>query len=134
MEFLIWAWKLTVIPFPCQRVAKKFLTQAAGKEIIWFQSISLMLLRPYSTLIVLIDNLSAPVNLKLLHSHKLSHANCCHALNYTAQKMRFSIKDFFSKCDLIRSILRIRSHLLKKSLMENFIFCAVLFVLFFILK
>ena len=45
---------------------------------------------------------------------------------YTAQKMEFSIKDFFSKCDQIRSILRIWSHLLKKSLMENFIFCAVI--------
>ena len=30
----------------------------------------------------------------------------------TAQKMKFSIKDFFSKCDQIRSFLRIRSHLL----------------------
>ena len=36
----------------------------------------------------------------------------------TAQKMRFSIKDFFRK-------LRIRSHLLKKLLMENFILYAV---------
>ena len=42
-----------------------------------------------------------------------------------AQKMKFSIKDFFSKCDQTRSFLRIWSHLLKKSLMENFIFCAV---------
>ena len=39
--------------------------------------------------------------------------------------MKFSIKDFFSKCDKIRSFLRIWSHLLKTSLMENFIFCAV---------
>ena len=36
--------------------------------------------------------------------------------------MKFSIKDFFSKCDQIRRKLRIWSHLLKKSLMENFIF------------
>ena len=39
--------------------------------------------------------------------------------------MKFSIKVFFSKCDKIRRKLRIWSHLLKKSLMENFIFCAV---------
>ena len=39
--------------------------------------------------------------------------------------MKFSIKDFFSKCDQIRRKLRIWSHLLNKSLMENFIFCAV---------
>ena len=51
-------------------------------------------------------------------------------VNYTAQKVKFSIKDFFSKCDQISSILRIWSHLLNKSVMENFIFCAVL-VLFF---
>ena len=42
---------------------------------------------------------------------------CC-----TAQKMKFSIKDFFSKCDQICRKLRIWSHLQKKSLMENFIF------------
>ena len=36
--------------------------------------------------------------------------------------MRFFIKDFFSKCDQICSFLRIWSHLLKKSLMENLIF------------
>ena len=35
--------------------------------------------------------------------------------------MKFSIKGFFSKCNQIRSFLRIWSHLLKKSLMENFI-------------
>ena len=39
--------------------------------------------------------------------------------------MKFSIKDFFSKCDQIRSFLPIWSHLLKKSLMEKFSFCAV---------
>ena len=47
-------------------------------------------------------------------------------LMYTAQKMKFSIKDFLSKCDQISGFLRIWSHLLKKSLMEKFIFCAVL--------
>ena len=46
----------------------------------------------------------------------------------TAQKMKFCIKDFFSKCDQIRRKLRIWLLLLKKFLMENFIFCAVLFV------
>ena len=45
--------------------------------------------------------------------------------NITAQKMKFFIKDFFSKADQIRSFLRIWSNLLKKSLMENLIFCAV---------
>ena len=45
--------------------------------------------------------------------------------NSIAEKMKFSIKDFFSKCDQIRSFQRIWSHLLKKSLMENLIFYAV---------
>ena len=39
--------------------------------------------------------------------------------------MTFSIKDFFSKCDQIQKKLRICSYLLKKSLIENFIFCEV---------
>ena len=46
--------------------------------------------------------------------------------SYAAQKMKFSIKDLVSKCDQIRRKLRIWSHLLEKSLMENFIFCAVI--------
>ena len=55
-------------------------------------------------------------------SHHLALMGKCHTLHphvfaqsIIAQKMKFSI---FSK-------LRIWSHLLKKSLMENFIFCAV---------
>ena len=43
----------------------------------------------------------------------------------TAQKMKFSIKDFFSKCDQICRKPRIWSQLLQKPLMENFIFCEV---------
>ena len=43
----------------------------------------------------------------------------------TAQKMKFFIKDFFSKCDQIRSFMRIWSNLLKKSFMKNLIFCSV---------
>ena len=44
---------------------------------------------------------------------------------FTAEKMKSSIKDFFSKCDKIPRLLRIWSRLLKKSLMEKFIFSAV---------
>ena len=39
--------------------------------------------------------------------------------------MKFFIQDFFSKCDQICWKLWIWSHLLKKALMENFIFSAV---------
>ena len=48
-------------------------------------------------------------------------------LTSTAQKMIFFIKDFFSKCDQIRMKPQIWSHLLKNSLIENFIFCATIF-------
>ena len=43
-------------------------------------------------------------------------------LTSIAQKMKFPIMDFSSKCDQIRSFLRIWSHLLNKPLMENFFF------------
>ena len=39
--------------------------------------------------------------------------------------MKFSNEDFFRKYDQICSFPRIWSRLLKKSLMKNFIFCAV---------
>ena len=45
---------------------------------------------------------------------------------FTAQIMKISIKDFFSKCNKIRGFLRDWWHLLKKSWMENFIFWAVI--------
>ena len=53
----------------------------------------------------------------IMTNSEIHFHNClCH----TAQKMKFSIKNFFSKYDQIRRKLRIWSHLLKKSLMENF--------------
>ena len=48
------------------------------------------------------------LNLDYIHNHPY----CMH----TAQKMKFSIKDFSSKYDQIRRKLRIWSHLLEKSL------------------
>ena len=42
--------------------------------------------------------------------------------------MKFSMKDFLSKCDQIHRKLRIWSYFLKKSLMESFIYCAVFIV------
>ena len=45
---------------------------------------------------------------------------------FTAQKIKFIITDFFGKCDQIRRKLLIWSYWLKKSVMENLIFCAVL--------
>ena len=41
---------------------------------------------------------------------------------------------FSSKCDQIRRKLCIWSHLLKKSVMENFIFCAALLVTIYYLQ
>ena len=52
------------------------------------------------------------------------NAICHQDIAATARKMKFSIKDFFSKYDQIRN-LQIWSHLLKKSFIENFIFCVV---------
>ena len=61
-----------------------------------------------------------PINISALKD-KVSNNFMCH----TAQKMKFSIKDFCNKCHQTSSFLQIWSHLLKKSLMESFIFCAV---------
>ena len=52
-----------------------------------------------------------------IFARKLHHRHCT--------KNGVSINDFFSKCDQICSFLRIWSHFLKKSLMENFIICTV---------
>ena len=64
-------------------------------------------------------------NRKINCSIKKIHQKYFKKNSHTTQKMKFSIKYFFSKCDQILRKLRIGSHLLKKYLMENFIFCAV---------
>ena len=51
-----------------------------------------------------------------------SEKTCKLCENIACTKLKFSIKDLFSKYDQIRRKLRIWSHLLKKSLIENFIF------------
>ena len=47
----------------------------------------------------------------------------CSILVFTAQNMKFSIKDFFSKCDQIHSFLRMCSYLLKKSYWKTTFLC-----------
>ena len=54
---------------------------------------------------------TAEIKLLLMFSHII-----------TSQKMEFSIRDFFSKCNQIRWKLGIWSHLQKKPLIEIFIF------------
>ena len=56
---------------------------------------------------------------------KVKQAILLHNATITAQEVKFSIKDLFSEWAQICSFRQIWSHLLKKSLMENFIFCAV---------
>ena len=51
-----------------------------------------------------------------------------------AQKMKFSIAGFFSKCDQLPRKLPIWSYLLKKSLMGNFIFCAEHFTVYLMIR
>ena len=64
------------------------------------------------------DSRLTPLIVDIFYCLNIGHREHC-------TKMKFSIMDFFSKCDQIRSFLRIWSHLLKKSIMENFVFCAV---------
>ena len=63
--------------------------------------------------------------MKTVFMSNLFHAVILLDFINTARKMKFSIKDFFSKCDQIRRNLQIWSHLLNKFLMENFSICAV---------
>ena len=50
----------------------------------------------------------------------------CVSAQIYSTKIKFFIKNFFSKCDQICRFRRIWSHLLKKYSLENFIFCAVI--------
>ena len=54
--------------------------------------------------------------------HKNSKTHCT---KNEGLRIKKSIKNFLSKCDQIRSLLRIWPNLMKKSLTENFFLCAV---------
>ena len=82
------------------------------KQLRMFRCMFLFLLLSLATTIVLV----LLILQELVVVHKIHYI----------KKMKFSIKYFFSKCDQIRRKLQIWSHLVKKSLMENFIFCAVM--------
>ena len=69
-------------------------------------------------------NMSSFLTRLLQDGVKMGFKTPIRPVGYTTQKMKFSIMNFFSKCDQIRRNLRIWSHLLKKFLTENFIFCA----------
>ena len=87
-------------------------SSSSGKPLLFFSKVLILTFKfILLTMVILIRGVS--IDLKREGSY-------C-----TTQKMKFSIKDFFSKRDQICRKLRIWSHLLKKSLMENFIFCAV---------
>ena len=59
-------------------------------------------------------------------SNDLNVARWSLSLSFTTQKMKFYIKDFFSKSHLICRKPQIWTYLLKKFLIENFMFYAVL--------
>ena len=88
----------TVIPWMYNRGGKTILLLIFFYKIFIYISVSFMLL-----------------------IHKWSKVRAWFTI-CTAQKNKFSVKDFFSKCDQIHSFLQIWSHLLNKCFMENSIF------------
>ena len=66
--------------------------------------------------------------LYIFYKFYLIKRKCIYLKEFHCSKMKFSIKDFFSKCDQIRRKLPIWSHLPNKSLMENFILCAMYYI------
>ena len=69
----------------------------------------------YSVCLIVIDLLCSTLHRKASTKTPCFHFSC-------AQKMMFFSKDFFTKCDQIRTFLWVWSHLLKKSSQKNFIF------------
>ena len=68
---------------------------------------------------VILNNLAN----RLFFSASVTHHGLYNTLH---KKWSFPLRISSSKCDQIRSFLWIWSHLMKKSLMENFIFCSVI--------
>ena len=82
---------------------------------------------------IIADAIFVNFYIEYISSNLSFHTKLIKSLLFTAQT-KFSIKDFFSKYDQIRSFLRIWSYLLGKSFMENFIFCAVIIAIIAIIN
>ena len=89
-----------------------------------FSPAKLMSLIPVSVFFVLNKFLFADI----FHKKYLLDWNFETIKLFNAQKVKFTIKDISSTCEQICRKLRIWSHLLKISLMENFIFCGVFYL------
>ena len=101
----------------CSRLLKKFLIQTINflnESYEYIFTLQFPVFFKHTVLLVLLK-------MNLLNTRYLTNY---YFISNTKNKM-FSIEGFFSKCEQIRSFLRIWSHLLKKSLMENLISCAV---------
>ena len=90
------------------------------KLMITIVNSTLVILLEYQNIKMFLQKVTIQIGLKKILGLKKLKILCRHCT-----KMKFSVKDFFSKCDQICRKLRILSHLLKKSLMENFIFCVL---------
>ena len=94
-------------------------------DLLSFSSALIMI-----TWISLLSDILISVSMKALLSNNI--VECLVGTCLLHKKWSFPLRIFFSKCDQIRRKVRIFSHLLKKSLMENLIFCAwLLFFSFF---
>ena len=71
----------------------------------------------YSVCLIVIDLLCSTLHRKALTKTLCFHFSC-------AQKMMFFSKDFFTKCDQIRTFLWVWSHLLKKSSQKTSFLCS----------
>ena len=82
----------------------------------------------FDTIFALFLHLIFPSNAIAYFTQVISYHEYLSEVFTLHKKTKFSIKDFSSKYDHMYCSLRIWSHLLEKSLMGNFIFCAVLIV------
>ena len=108
------------------KAALKICSKFTGEHPCWNNFIEIKLRHGCSVNMLHIFRTPFPKNTsgKLL-LNEVFQSNIGNFRLITAQKMKFSIMGFFSKCDQTRSFLRIWSYLLKKFLMENFSFCVV---------
>ena len=128
------------------RIAVNFYQCAQFKELRnkGFHLVSILLIKPwiqeysvikYSTQYLFILCCESKYSVYIIVKHILKSSSKCYRIlnvcltilrTFATQKMKFSITDFVSKCDQSHRKLRIWSHLLKKSVMENFIFSTML--------
>ena len=118
LQPILWNWSLSIPPKTCKFIKNVALAQVFSCEFCEISKNTFVYITSLGDCFW-IDNYDCMLTFFWSYWVVWSQSYLTSVIEQTLHK-NFFVKDFFSRCDQIRSVLKIWSHILKKSLMKNF--------------